>query len=167
MASRATRGPTSSRSGSFCASCSWVRASPASVSDTEALAWARDGVVHQGMFEPHLPAPLQAILTRALERDPSRRFPHAGALGAELRRVAMLMGVGDGRGFLRAALARAFAGDQEEEVTSELRLPRPSGVMDRFAKLRGDEEAPAEDRQSGTVAVGSRDDDEDDEADEG
>jgi serine/threonine protein kinase len=137
---------------------------PGFVSDSEALAWARDGVVHQGMFEPHLPAPLQAILTRALERDPSRRYPHAGAFGAELRRVALTMGVGDGRAFLRAALVRAFADDAQEEITSELRLPRPSGVLDRFARLRGEEEGLEEDRQSGTVPVGSRDDD--DEADE-
>jgi serine/threonine protein kinase len=141
---------------------------PGFVSDSEALAWARDGVVHQGMFEPHLPAPLRAILTRALERDPSRRYPHAGAFGAELRRIALTMGVGDGRTFLRAALGRVFAEDEQEEVTSELRLPRPSGVLDRFAKLRGEDEGPREDRQSGTVAVGSRgDDEEDDEADEG
>jgi serine/threonine protein kinase len=139
---------------------------PSFVSDTEALAWARDGVVHQGMFEPHLPAGLQAILTRALERDPARRYPHAGVLGSELRRLAFSMGVGDERSFLRAALGRVFAGDQDEEVTSELRLPRPSGVLDRFAKLRGDEEAAPEDRRSGTVPVASRDDDED-EADEG
>jgi len=139
---------------------------PGFVSDTEALAWARDGVVHQGMFEPHLPAPLQAILSRALERDPSRRYPHAGVFGAELRRIALTMGVGDERAFLRTALARAFADDEEDEVTSELRLPQPSGVMDRFAKLRGDDEAAPPDRSSGTVAVGARDDEED-EADEG
>jgi serine/threonine protein kinase len=46
---------------------------PPFVTDAEALVWARDGVVHQSMFEPHLPQELQAILTRAVERDPLRR----------------------------------------------------------------------------------------------
>ncbi|HEX3346196.1 MAG TPA: protein kinase, partial [Polyangiaceae bacterium] len=81
---------------------------PRIVSDAEALVWARDGVVHQSLFEPQLPQPLQGILTRAVERDPAHRFPHAGALGYELRRVALAMGVGDGRAFLRTALSRAL-----------------------------------------------------------
>jgi eukaryotic-like serine/threonine-protein kinase len=139
---------------------------PSLVSDTEALAWARDGIVHQSLFEPRLPAPLQTILSRALERDPSRRYPHAGALAYELRKVALAMGVGDGRSFLRTALARAFgeaAGDDDEdEVTGEMRVPapppRPSGVgvSDRFARWRGEEEeAPADEEplESGTVLV--------------
>jgi hypothetical protein len=122
---------------------------PSFVSDGEALAWARDGIIHRGMFEPHLPPELQVVLTRTLERDPARRYPHAGALAFDLRRIALSMGVGDARAFLRAALARAFgeggADDADDEVTGELRLPlqRPSGVqIDRFARLRG--EAPPE-----------------------
>ena len=35
----------------------------------------------RALFEPRLSQPLQAILTRALERDPSRRYPHAGSDG--------------------------------------------------------------------------------------
>ena len=75
------------------------------------------------------------------------------------------MGVGDGRAFLRAALARAFGEeganyDDEDEVTGEMRLnvplPRASGVVDRFARLRGedhgaDEGVLEEALQSGTV----------------
>jgi len=169
---------------------------PRIVSDAEALVWARDGVVHQSLFEPQLPQALQAILTRAVERDPAHRYPHAGALGYELRRVALAMGVVDGRAFLSSALSRAFgddrADDADDEVTGEMQTtlpprvpaPRPSGVgmVDRFARLRGEDprSAPSPDDsetfpltlplESGTVlaagATGS-DDDDDDEAGEG
>jgi hypothetical protein len=114
---------------------------PPFATDSQALAWARDGVVHQGMFEPQPPPLLRTVLTRSLERDPRRRYPHAGALAAELRRAALSMGVGDGRTFLRSALARAFGEDgglDEDETTGEVKAPRPSGVIDRFARLRGD-----------------------------
>jgi serine/threonine-protein kinase len=161
---------------------------PRIVSDAEALVWARDGVVHQSLFEPQLPPALQAILTRAVERDPAHRYPHAGVLGYELRRVAMTMGVGDGRAFLRTALSRAFGDDREddedEEVTGELPspppvpAPRPSGVgmVDRFARLRGEDAAagPSPDDsetfalESGTVLVaGAAAPEDDDEAGEG
>jgi serine/threonine-protein kinase len=147
---------------------------PSFVSDAEAMAWARDGVVHRGMFEPQLPLQLQTILARSLERDPARRYPHAGALGYELRRVALGMGVGDGRAFLRSAMLRAFGDgfdEEREEVTSEMKLPSPpaSAPVDRFARLRG-EELPEESRQaleSGTVLVAGAASDEDDEAGEG
>jgi serine/threonine-protein kinase len=114
---------------------------PAFASETEALGWARDGVVHQSMFEPQPPQLLRTVLTRSLERDPMRRYPHAGALASELRRAALTMGVGDGRGFLRSALARAFGEDgalDDEETTGEVKALRPSGVVDRFARLRGE-----------------------------
>jgi serine/threonine protein kinase len=161
---------------------------PRIVSDAEALVWARDGVVHQSLFEPQLPQALQAILTRAVEREPAHRYPHAGALGYELRRVAFAMGVGDGRAFLRTALSRSFgddrADDDEEEVTGEMRLPppspapRPSGVamVDRFARLRGEDatRGPSPDDsetfnlESGTVlAAGATTPEDDDEAGEG
>jgi serine/threonine protein kinase len=162
---------------------------PRVVSDDEALVWARDGVVHQSLFEPQLPPALQAIVARAVERDPAHRYPHAGAMGYELRRVALAMGVGDGRTFLRTALSRAFgdardALDDDDEVTGELvatppplPAPRPSGVgmVDRFARLRGDDaaQAPSPDDsetfalESGTVLVaGAMAPDDDDEAGE-
>jgi serine/threonine protein kinase len=161
---------------------------PSFVTDTEALSWARDGIVHQSLFERRLAPPLQTILTRALEREPSRRYPHAGAMAYELRKVALAMGVGDGRAFLRAALARAFgdggADGHEDEVTGEMRVPasRPSGVVDRFARLRGEDDGSLEPDveeglESGTVLVANAsaldeadeddDDDEDDDAGRG
>jgi hypothetical protein len=140
---------------------------PSFVGDTEALAWARDGIVHQALFEPRLSQPLEAILARALERDPARRYPHAGAMGYELRKVAYAMGSGDGRAFLRTALARAFGAggdeDEEDEATGEISIPRarPSGVVDRFARLRGDPEGETteEHSPSGTVRVARGEDD--------
>jgi serine/threonine-protein kinase len=150
---------------------------PPTVTEAEALVLARDGVVHQAMFEPHLPAELQAILARALERDPQRRYPHAGALAYELRRVALTMGVGDGRTFLRTLLARTF-GDEDEkeelEMTTELTMPipRPSGVatIDRFARLRGEssesriEDTDPEGFESGTLPISGLAEEEDDAA---
>ena len=133
---------------------------PSFTGDSQALAWAREGVVHQSIFEPQPPPLLRAVLTRSLERDPARRYPHAGALALELRRAALGMGVGDGRTFLRAALARAFGEDgarDDDETTGELRVPFPPGVIDRFARLRGEappEPAAAEALKSGTQLVG-------------
>lgn len=116
---------------------------PSFVTEQQALGWAREGIVHTSIFEPQLPQEMQCIVARALEKDPANRYPHAGALGYDLRRVALAMGVGDGRSFLRSALARVFA-DGEDEPTGEtqmqtrLPVPRPSGVVDRFARLRGE-----------------------------
>src|ERR1019366_798681 len=139
---------------------------PPLANEQQAITWARDGVVHQNMFDRQLPPLLRTILTRALEREPARRYPHAGAVAVELRRATLSMGVGDGRAFLRAALARAFGdegAEDEEEHTAEVRLPQPSGVIDRFARLRGGE--PPEDAgrkrplESGTVLAAGVDDD--------
>jgi serine/threonine-protein kinase len=133
---------------------------PAFTSDAQALSWARDGVVHQSLFEPQPPPLVRAVLSRSLERDPSRRYPHAGAMAAELRRAALSMGVGDGRSFLRAALVRAFGeeGSSDSETTDQIVDPRPSSA-DRFARLRG--EVPSsegdegeEDWESGTQRIG-------------
>ena len=139
---------------------------PSFINEQQALGWAREGIIHTGIFEPQLPSALRCIVARALEKDPANRYPHAGALGYELRRVALAMGVGDGRSFLRSALARVFAEDGEEETTGELHLglptARPSGVVDRFARLRGEDNP-----ESGTLPIAGdvlEDDDSDDEA---
>jgi serine/threonine-protein kinase len=111
--------------------------------DTDSLAWARDGVICRELFEPRLTEPLQPILARALDPDPTKRYPNAGVLGYELRYVALAMGVGDGRAFLRSTLARAFACDEAEddlEPTGEVALPLwAADPADRFARLRGDD----------------------------
>ena len=115
---------------------------PPTLSDAEAMTYARDGIVHSSVFEPQLAPELRVIMSRALERDPAKRFAHAGALVYELRRVALAMGVGDGRSFLRHALPSVFAADAPaEDVTEEIEDDaRPSRVApappDRFALLR-------------------------------
>ncbi len=75
------------------------------VTEAQALEQARDGFVPSTFLELQLPADVRAILRQALELDPARRYPHATAMAYELRRVALSMGVGDGRVFLRAAVA--------------------------------------------------------------
>jgi serine/threonine-protein kinase len=92
------------------------------LTDKESLAWARDGVVHHSVFEPRLSPSLHGIVRRALEPEPSARYSHAGALAYDLRHVALAMGVGDGRPFLRSTLARAFTdddGDDQDTTPSE------------------------------------------------
>jgi serine/threonine protein kinase len=113
---------------------------PPQISETEAINLAREGTVMSGVFEPQLASELRALLARATERDPSRRFPHAGVLAYELRRVALAMGVGDGRSFLRHAMPKLFAPDaRDEEVTGEIPGPKlDAHEEDRFAALRGD-----------------------------
>jgi serine/threonine-protein kinase len=113
-----------------------------SPTDTDALAWARDGVVRREIFEPRISEPLQPILARALDPDPAKRYPNAGVLGYDLRHVALGMGVGDGRAFLRSTLARVFAADPSDddlEPTGEVVIPLwVADPTDRFARLRGD-----------------------------
>lgn len=114
------------------------------VTEQEALVRAREGAVDTDVCEPQLGPELRAILQRALHPDPQRRYAHAGALAYELRRVAYAMGVGDGRMFLRNALARVFAPVDDETTQpsgpAPLRKPAPPNNVigrDRFAALRG------------------------------
>jgi serine/threonine-protein kinase len=102
-----------------------------------ALEHARDGHVPATFLELQLPADVREILGQALQVDPARRFPHATAMAYELRRVALSMGVGDGRVFLRAAVASLGHADaaplsprattavtfsEEDEKTEELEV---------------------------------------------
>jgi serine/threonine-protein kinase len=113
-----------------------------SPTDTDALEWARDGVVRREIFEPRVSEPLQPILARALDPEPAKRYPNAGVLAYDLRHVALAMGVGDGRAFLRSTLARVFAADPTDddlEPTGEVVVPLwVADGTDRFARLRGE-----------------------------
>ncbi len=141
---------------------------PPTVTDSQAMVLAREGTVVGSVFEPQLAPELRFVLDRAVERDPARRFPHAGALAYELRKVALAMGVGDGRSFLRHAMPKVFCADGwDDEPTGELidgrpsRSSRPSSPMrdsDRFARLR-------EPPESGTLLRGSQWESDDDEED--
>lgn len=92
---------------------------PRGVTSAEAVRLAREGYVHPACFRPDLPPELVAIVERALEIDPDARFPNAGAMGFELRRIALAMGVGDGRWFLARALQQELR-EETSEVTREL-----------------------------------------------
>ena len=88
------------------------------VRNSEAIALAREGFVQPMSFQPHLPEALMLVMLRALRIDPAERYPNASAMAFELRRIALSMGVGDGRLFLRRALDREF-GNDASEITAE------------------------------------------------
>lgn len=92
---------------------------PRSVENAEAVKLARDGFVQPMSFQPHLPEALVQVMVRALQLDPADRYPNASAMAFEIRRIALGMGVGDGRMFLRRTLDREF-GNDASEVTSEV-----------------------------------------------
>ena len=76
------------------------------VTSAEAVRLAREGFVQPISFQPHLPEALVQVIQRALHCEPADRYPNASALTFDLRRVALALGVGDGRTFLRRALDR-------------------------------------------------------------
>ncbi|MDB4993326.1 MAG: serine/threonine protein kinase [Myxococcaceae bacterium] len=102
----------------------------ATTGDSAAFAYARDGHVEMSVLEPKLPEPVGSIVRRALEIDPVARYPHAGAMGYELRKACLSMGVGDGRLFLKHAmndmLGAPKIGNRDEEMTSRHESDAPS-----------------------------------------
>jgi serine/threonine-protein kinase len=91
--------------------------------DIEALQLARDGFVQPITFEPHLPDEVRRVLNRAIEVEPERRYPHAGSMAYDLRRVALGLGVGDARVFLKSALQREM-GEERSDATKPHDLPK-------------------------------------------
>ncbi len=89
------------------------------VTEAEAMEHTRKGFVAPTFLELQLPPDVSAILRAALEPDPSRRYPHATAMAYELRRVALSMGVGDGRMFLRNAIGEHAAVAASAPLTPE------------------------------------------------
>lgn len=77
---------------------------PANMNDEEACEMAKTGFVCPDILAPPLAPELQAILDRSLSRDPHRRQGNAGIVAHDLRCIALKMGVGDTRIFLRNAL---------------------------------------------------------------
>jgi serine/threonine-protein kinase len=77
---------------------------PAGITDEEACAMAKSGFVCPDLIAGPLPNGVQAIVDRALSKDPRDRQAHTGVLAYDLRTVALKMGVGDARVFLRNAL---------------------------------------------------------------
>jgi serine/threonine-protein kinase len=95
------------------------------VTNAEAVRLVREGFVEPMSFQPHLPEPLMSVMVRALEIDPDDRYPNASAMAFELRRIALAMGVGDGRMFLRRTLDHEL-GNDSCEATSEHAVAQPS-----------------------------------------
>ncbi len=106
------------------------------LSDAEAMEYTRDGFVPPTFHELQLPPAVAEILRRALERDPSRRFPHATAMAYELRRVALSMGVGDGRMFLRNAIAEQTTVATIPPAPSSSSIERPISTRPRSSRSR-------------------------------
>lgn len=78
---------------------------PEGATEVEVLGYAKQGYVHIRVTDPILPEDIASVIARAVQIDPRDRYPHAGVFAYDLRRAAMAMGVGDGRSFLRQALA--------------------------------------------------------------
>lgn len=125
------------------------------VSDAEAVEHTRDGFVPPTFHELQLPPEVSAILRRALEREPSRRYSHATAMAYELRRVALSMGVGDGRMFLRNAIAEQTAMATIPPPALDGATPDPETTEELET---ADLETPRleEDRTSGLILKASR-----------
>lgn len=98
--------------------------------DRELFDWVSEGRVHRSILDPKLPEELDAIVSRALDPEPSRRYPDAQALGYALRRVALGMGVGDARMFLRETVDEVVA--SEACANSERTPVRQSGSVPRI-----------------------------------
>lgn len=88
------------------------------VSSADVVRLAREGFVQPMSFQPRLPEALMKVMDRALAVAPADRYPNASALAFELSRLALGMGVGDGRLFLRRTLDREL-GNNASEVTAE------------------------------------------------
>jgi serine/threonine-protein kinase len=107
------------------------------VSETEALGQARDGLVSDSWMHPHLPEGLMHVLHRSLAVEPNERYPQAGAMAYDLRRISLPLGVGDGRIFLRNAL-QSEREDRSDATVEHL----PSGAI-RAARRRSPPPPPA------------------------
>ena len=89
---------------------------PKGLSNAEAIRLAREGYLQPITLAPDLPADLFQTMTRALSVEPDGRHPNASALVYELRKIALGLGVGDARFFLRRALDRELREGLEEET---------------------------------------------------
>jgi eukaryotic-like serine/threonine-protein kinase len=102
-------------------------------SDSQILDMARDGSIQGSPLERQLPEPIASILRRAIEIEPSHRYPHAGIFADDLRRACTPMGVGDGRVYLRQALEEMFRDKQQadDEPTADYGELREAMRMDQ------------------------------------
>jgi serine/threonine-protein kinase len=92
---------------------------PAGMPDADKLKCARTGYVHTSAFGPQLPDRLRDVLLRSIAIDPDVRYADAGMVAYDLRRIAMEMGVGDGRVFLRNALQNLMDDTENDGYETE------------------------------------------------
>lgn len=110
----------------------------------EVIALARDGAMDQPSFRPRLPRELFDVLNAALAIDPDQRYSDAGVMEFELRRVALSLGVGDMRVFLRNEMAnlilqrtkRASASAPHTDDLKTAELPLVNADERRISALR-------------------------------
>ncbi len=121
---------------------------PRDLGDASVLLHARSGYVHTSVFDPQLPAALKAVLRRALDPDPTKRYAHAGALAFDLRRVALAMGVGDGRVFLRYAVKRLLGEETPDDATPTAEIDAATTPSEPDVQIEAAVKAPP---TSGTV----------------
>jgi len=99
-------------------------------SDLDTLRAVRDGTVPApSSVDPTYPAELEAIVLKALARDPNDRFPTAVAMGEALRAFAEQRGLGDPVPRLVAFLGDAFPGEQaaqSQRTHAPRSVPPPS-----------------------------------------
>jgi serine/threonine protein kinase len=115
---------------------------PAGLSNPDALRLARVGHVEPMTFQPHLPEALLSVLQRALMVEPGDRYPNASAMAAELRRIALAMGVGDGRWFLRRALDHEWGSDPE--ITQEVQIHPADDAAEEYGGGRPGRASPSQ-----------------------
>jgi serine/threonine protein kinase len=89
---------------------------PRELADDEVLMRAVEGSFEPRLFGPRLPADIVELIERATHPDPDRRISEPAIVAYELRRVAMALGVGDGRVFLRSSIAAIFRSDTVVEA---------------------------------------------------
>lgn len=70
----------------------------------EAVQMVRDGHFALNVMEPNIPRELRGIVTRAIDRVPTERYPHARALALDLRREMHRLGLCDAATCVRHAV---------------------------------------------------------------
>jgi serine/threonine-protein kinase len=70
----------------------------------DVIKMVREGRFHMSLMEPNLPRDLRAVIDRALAPDPADRYSHARALGFDLRREMLKMGLCDAQTCIRQAV---------------------------------------------------------------
>ncbi|MFO0677275.1 MAG: serine/threonine-protein kinase [Polyangiaceae bacterium] len=85
--------------------------------DHERMVASREGAIHESAFAPVLDPELRELFRVALAAEPRMRLPHASYFGRSLRTIALRMGVGDSRVFLRSLVDSLRLRSMENDVT--------------------------------------------------